>query len=103
MTMNECVRCGACCAWFRVDFSVYELDGAGGSVPETLAIAVNGTTVRMRGTDHWPPRCAALCGTLGQQVHCAIYEWRPNPCREFAEGSAACAEARRRHGLPPLA
>ena len=34
--------------------------------------------------------CAALTGTVGQQVACGIYEWRPSPCREFEEGSHAC-------------
>ncbi|MCX8098947.1 MAG: YkgJ family cysteine cluster protein [Casimicrobiaceae bacterium] len=100
--MSACLSCGACCAWFRVDFSVEELESEDGSVPDGLAEPVNGTTVRMRGTDRWPPRCAALCGRIGERVHCAIYEWRPSPCREFAEGSHACAQARRRHGLPPL-
>lgn len=100
--MSACTSCGACCSWCRVDFSTYELDEAGGSVPSGLAVEVNGTTARMRGTDHWPPRCAALSGTVGIQVGCGIYEWRPSPCREFEEGSEACDRARQRHGLPPL-
>jgi Fe-S-cluster containining protein len=101
--MSACTTCGACCANFRVDFSVYELDEMGGSVPSGLTVEVNGSTCRMRGTDHVPIRCAALTGTLGQQVACGIYEWRPSPCREFEEGSDACHRARARHGLPPLA
>jgi Fe-S-cluster containining protein len=56
----------------------------------------------MRGTDHSPPRCAALMGNIGQKATCGIYEWRPSPCREFEEGSDACEQARRRHHLPPL-
>jgi hypothetical protein len=56
----------------------------------------------MRGTDHARPRCAALSGHIGERVGCGISEWRPNPCREFEEGSDACEQARRRHGLPPL-
>ncbi|MCX7662249.1 MAG: YkgJ family cysteine cluster protein [Tepidimonas fonticaldi] len=100
--MSECQRCGACCAWFRVDFSVYETQDGGGQVPDGLTVPVTGTTVRMRGTDHWPPRCTALTGRVGEQVACGIYEWRPSPCREFAEGSDACQRARARHGLPPV-
>ncbi|MGH6626947.1 MAG: YkgJ family cysteine cluster protein [Burkholderiaceae bacterium] len=100
--MSACTSCGACCASFRVDFAVYELDEMGGSVPSGLALEVNGSTCRMRGTDHVPIRCAALSGTLGEQVACGIYEWRPSPCREFEAGSDACARARMRHGLPPL-
>jgi len=75
----------------------------GGTVPSGLAVDVNGSTCRMRGTDHVPIRCAALTGQVGVQVACGIYEWRPSPCREFAEGSDACERARARHGLPPLA
>ena len=71
-------------------------------VPDGLTVEVNQHTARMRGTDHSPPRCAALTGRLGERAACGIYEWRPNPCREFEEGSDACAQARRRHRLAPL-
>ena len=85
---------------FRVDFSVYETEAGGGAVPDGLTVDVNGSTCRMRGTDHAPVRCAALTGRIGQRVACAIYEWRPSPCREFEAGCDACARARQRHGLP---
>lgn len=101
--MSACTHCGACCACFRVDFSVYELESEGGSVPDGLTVEVNGNTARMRGTDYVPIRCAALTGQVGQQVACGIYEWRPSPCREFEEGSEACHRARAKAGLPPLA
>jgi uncharacterized protein len=100
--MSVCQSCGACCANFRVDFSVYELDDMGGHVPAGLTVEVNGSTCRMRGTDHVPIRCAALSGKVGEHVGCGIYEWRPSPCREFTEGSDACDRARARHHLPPL-
>lgn len=100
--MSACTSCGACCAYFRVDFSVYELASSGGQVPDGLADTVNGNTARMRGTDHVPMRCAALTGKVGEKVACGIYEWRPSPCREFEEGSDACNRARSRHGLAPL-
>ena len=99
---HPCLTCGACCASFRVDFSVQESEEAGGQVPAGLAVEVNGNICRMRGTDHSPPRCAALTGKIGQQVACGIYEWRPNPCRELEPGSDACARARMRHGLAGL-
>jgi Fe-S-cluster containining protein len=100
--MSACTSCGACCACFRVDFAVQELQDQGGSVPMGLAVEVNSYTARMRGTDHQPPRCAALSGKLGEKIGCGIYEWRPSPCREFAEGSEACNQARRRHGMQAL-
>ena len=108
MTDNACTRCGACCASFRVDFAVEELDERGGAVPAGLAVELTETTCRLRGTDHASPRCAALVGTVGVQVHCGIYEWRPSPCREFGLraplglGDEASERARARHGLPPL-
>jgi Fe-S-cluster containining protein len=100
--MSACTSCGACCACFRVDFAVYELDDMGGHVPSGLADEINGSTARMRGTDNVPIRCAALTGRVGDAVGCGIYEWRPSPCREFAEGSEACGRARAKHGLALL-
>jgi uncharacterized protein len=57
---NPCVRCGACCAGFRVDFAAQELDTQGGTVPESLAVQLTATLCRMRGTDHACPRQAWL-------------------------------------------
>ena len=108
MTSNPCTHCGACCASFRVDFAREELQSEGGCVPDSLGVELTGSLARMRGTDHARPRCAALVGTIGQQAHCGIYEWRPSPCREFGLrapmgfGDDACARARARHGLAPL-
>jgi len=100
--MSNCTDCGACCASFRVDFAVEELDEHGGCVPSGLADEIHHSLCRMRGTDHAPARCAALTGRIGEKVACGIYEWRPSPCREFAEGSDACDRARVRHGLPSM-
>ena len=100
--MSACMHCGACCASFRVDFSAFEYEEQGGAVPAGLAQHITASTCRMNGTDHSPPRCVALYGKTGERAVCGIYEWRPSPCREFEEGSPACAQARRRHGLPAL-
>jgi uncharacterized protein len=102
MSDAVCTSCGACCASFRVDFSVHQLQSMGGCVPDGLAVDVSGATCRMRGTDHASPRCAALSGQIGQRVSCGIYEWRPNPCHELQAGNQGCERARARHGLPPL-
>lgn len=99
---HPCLTCGACCACFRVDFSVYETENHGGDVPMGLVVDVTDTLARMRGTDHASPRCAALTGRVGERAACGIYEWRPSPCREFEAGSPACARARMRHGLAAL-
>jgi Fe-S-cluster containining protein len=100
--MTACVECGACCATFRVDFARQECSSEGGCVPQGLSVDLTPFTRRMRGTDHSPPRCAALTGRIGGRTACGIYEWRPSPCREFKEGSDACNAARARHALPPL-
>jgi uncharacterized protein len=95
--LNVCTSCGACCAAWRVDFSVHEAP----ALPESLTEPLNDTLVRLRGTDHSPPRCAALSGRIGQRATCGVYDWRPGPCRELEPGSDACERARRLHGLPP--
>jgi Fe-S-cluster containining protein len=63
----------------------------------------------MKGTEQGGQRCVALRGELGQPgVHCAIYEHRPSPCREFPtwmEDGAPnpdCQRLRLAIGLPPL-
>lgn len=99
---HPCLGCGACCAAYRVDFAVDEMNHMGGTVPDGLAVEVIGSTWRMRGTDHVPVRCAALTGKVGEHAACGIYEWRPNPCRELEPGSDGCERARARHGMARL-
>jgi Fe-S-cluster containining protein len=105
--MNVCQACGACCASFRVDFHPAELAGGtyawGAGGPREMVLPVTPAIVRMAGTDAAAPRCVALAGTVGEFVACAIYAARPSPCREFDTSHEACARARQRHGLPPLA
>lgn len=94
---------------YRPVFPLRELDSEpGGRVPVALTEALRGNKACMRGTRKRPRRCVALTGTIGIDVHCAIYPYRPSPCRDFApaaalgRGTAACGDARRLHGLPPL-
>ena len=107
--LNHCQKCGACCAAYRVSFYSGEMDEMpGGMVPSGLVEKINDVMACMRGTERQPPRCVALRGEIGVEVGCAIYEFRPSPCRDFSpyanlgQGDDACADARRRHGLPPL-
>ncbi len=112
---NPCLRCGACCAHFRVSFYWTEADPSrGGTVPPDLAEDLTPVLSCMKGTNQAHPRCAALIGEIGRGVRCAIYEGRPSPCREFgvewtgeglrftAEDLARCTQARAAWGLPPL-
>lgn len=103
--MSPCQSCGACCATLRITFPAGELAAEGGSIPDRLAEPY-GSVMCMRTTAEG--RCIALRGTPGIDVGCTIYEWRPQPCREFAplaalgRGDAACDAARRKVGLLPL-
>lgn len=105
---SSCTCCGACCATYRVVFSVAEVESATG-VPAELTRELNERFCCMRGTDARPQRCVALAGEVGKNVSCSIYERRPSPCRAFApeagggRGDIACGNARRQHGLSPLA
>lgn len=47
-------------------------------------------------------RCSQLAGTMGEQVTCSIYEQRPEACRSFEPGSAACRDARVLRGVDAL-
>ena len=39
---HPCLTCGACCASFRVDFSVHETQEWGGDVPDGRVVEVMG-------------------------------------------------------------
>ncbi len=54
--------------------------------------------LRIVGQDQ---RCAALTGTVGRDVSCEIYPYRPAPCRRVEPGDAECLLARRERGVDP--
>lgn len=63
----------------------------------------------MKGTEMGGGRCISLRGELGRPgIHCAIYENRPTPCREFdiwqPDGSPNpdCQRLRLALGLPAV-
>ena len=107
---HPCLRCGACCACFRVAFHWIEAEPSlGGQVPPQLAEKLDAHRLVMRGTQAYQPRCVALEGSIGEAAHCGIYPQRPSVCREMqpawehGEPSPQCDKARAAHGLPPLA
>ena len=107
--LHPCLRCGACCAYFRVAFHWSEADAdLGGVVPPALTETLDPHRLVMRGTQASKPRCVALIGTVGDAAHCGIYEQRPSVCREvqpsweFGVVSPQCDKARVAHGLPVL-
>lgn len=97
---SPCLSCGACCAHFRVSF--YWAEAEQNRLPVELIEPVNPWLACLRGTWSNAPRCAALQGTIGRAVQCAVYEARPSTCRDVQPGDEHCNKARRRHGLPPL-
>ncbi|HVC16362.1 MAG TPA: YkgJ family cysteine cluster protein [Rhodanobacter sp.] len=106
---HPCLRCGACCAFFRVAFHWSEAEAAlGGGVPQELTEKLDPHRLAMRGTNAAKPRCVALQGTVGKAAHCGIYAQRPSVCREvqpsweFGAISPQCDKARLAHGLPLL-
>ncbi|MFC0574884.1 YkgJ family cysteine cluster protein [Paraburkholderia solisilvae] len=107
---NPCLSCGACCQHFRVSMYMGEMAGIpGGTVPDELVSRVNAFVVCMKGTEAGSGRCIALRGEVGRPgVHCAIYNRRPSPCREYRvwadDGSPNpdCQRLRAQIGLPPL-
>jgi uncharacterized protein len=98
--MDECQRCGACCAHFRVSF--YWAEGWSRGLPDLLVEKVNHQMACMAGTNQVQPRCVSLDGIVGQQVRCSVYALRPEPCRELQPGEEKCLAARRAKGLGPL-
>jgi Fe-S-cluster containining protein len=97
---NVCIRCGACCACFRVSF--YWSEAVERGLPESLTEQVNSFRSCMAGTNSLPVRCAALEGEIGSSVRCTVYDQRPSPCRSVMPDDEKCLRARERLGLGPL-
>jgi len=98
---NPCLDCGACCAHFRVSF--YWSEAATNGLPASLTEQISPFFACMAGTNNpAAPRCAALSGTVGEQVACTVYAQRPSACKEVEAGDDKCERARARYGLKPL-
>lgn len=107
--MNLCMRCGACCACFRVAFPREEAnDNPNGVVPLEYTRVSGQNKLVMEGTDGRNPRCIALEGFVGSSVRCTIYDRRPSTCRAFVGAwesnttNPVCNNARVRFGLSPF-
>lgn len=107
--LHPCLRCGACCAFFRVSLHWSEADAAsGGQVPIDLTEPLRVHERAMRGTSQSQPRCIALEADIGRHSRCSIHDRRPSVCaalpasHEFGPPSPQCDTARIAHGLPVL-
>ncbi|MCA9608862.1 MAG: YkgJ family cysteine cluster protein [Myxococcales bacterium] len=90
----DCRACGACC---REGFDVVELaaDDPFVAAHGALVERIDGRLV-LRRLDG---RCPPLRGDgRGEPFACAVYEDRPQTCRDLAPGSDGCLTARRRVG-----
>jgi hypothetical protein len=103
----DCRRCGACCLP-GLPTPGYVLLGLGEEARlqarglPVVAVADGGRRLGTRPHDGpgGPVACAAFDGAPGFPCCCTAYEDRPEKCREFEVGSAACRLARLRAGLP---
>ncbi len=104
----DCQRCGACCcnpAENRAEgFTDYvEIEPREKLFKKKQHLARYGVAngaglvhLKLVGTEE---RCAALHGSLGKRVSCAIYQLRPRGCRLVEAGSKRCLQARADLGL----
>lgn len=106
---HPCLRCGACCAFYRTSFYWAEADDVtDGGVPVELTRQLTPHLRVMCGTDQARPRCVALEGTIGEQVFCRIHPQRSSTCRDYAasyesgEANPRCDAARAAYGLAAL-
>jgi Fe-S-cluster containining protein len=109
MSVNLCLSCGACCAYYRASFYWGEAeDSNAGGVPLAMTKKLNDFRLVMKGTEGSHPRCIALKGFIGRRVRCSIYAQRPSICRKFRPAwqnhtpNLRCDKARRAWGLQPL-
>jgi Fe-S-cluster containining protein len=109
MKINHCLKCGACCAFFRASFYWAEANEVTpGGVPIEMADKLDDFRLVMKGTNQPNPRCTCLSGEIGQRVFCRIYEQRASICRDFnpswinGERNIRCDKARLALGLRSL-
>lgn len=109
--LHPCLQCGACCAYFRVEFYWREAnkEDTENAVPIELVEELTPQSRCMKGTNSkHGNRCVALKGKIGTHAYCGIYENRSSVCRRFEASyengshNVRCDEARAKHGLKAL-
>lgn len=99
--LPECQDCGACCFSESPRHAQVTGDDHARIGDEADALVVftdNKAFMRLTPPSaRGPRRCAALV-LEGDRFSCAIYERRPEVCRELARGSGACAGERAAKG-----
>lgn len=108
MKTHPCMKCGACCSFFRVMFHWSETLPDSYNVPDELITEASQHLNAMKGTSKKDPHCIALEGKVGELVSCKIYDRRPSCCRNFQASyengikNHRCDQARAGKGLAAL-
>ena len=89
----DCLEGGACCSEAYDAVEVSRTDPVRKKQPDWIVKVGRYYQVLRRKNN----RCAAL----QENLHCSIYEDRPQCCRDFTKGSANCLFARRRLKISP--
>ena len=104
----DCQKCGACCCnpaenraeGFRDYVEIAKSEKLAKKPRHLSRYAVTNDAgvlhLKLIGEEE---RCAALLGSLGKRVTCAIYDLRPRGCRLVEAGDKRCLQYRRERGL----
>ncbi len=98
----DCDHCGACCGTFPIFASDADARREPRIGAETVALPDHLATAAWR-FQLYPLPFHEACPFLADDRRCGVYDTRPAACRTLVAGDAQCQEARRRHGLAPLA
>ena len=92
----DCQACGACCFGGSRHVDVIGTDHERMTQTDHALTVFRENKCFMRMEDG---HCVALLQVDGRYT-CSIYERRPDMCRDFEAGDAACCYERERRGLP---
>lgn len=96
LSEDACADCGACCR------QAFHLVPIGPTEPLVMARPDLVVHDPQGHSPYYVPRPDGFCVALTaprSPFRCAVYDQRPQSCRDFAVGSRNCLEARRRVGL----
>ncbi len=108
LNVHPCLKCGACCAFYRVSFHWSETLTENQGIPLEMTQQISPYMNAMIGTDQKTPSCIGLGGIVGKKVICKIYQNRPECCRsfdasfEYGVKNKDCDSARVSKGLEAL-
>mgnify|MGYP001605348030 CR=1 FL=1 len=93
----DCLACGACCLHAG---GVLLLDQDVARLAAHLGLTEAEVRIRTKGRDD--PACVFLDwqSQLAGGTRCTVYEARPQVCRDYPVGGAACLRERKNIGLP---